>query len=257
MKYISQWECPKNTWKSVFEVNILTVTLLCTCFPVFCPSVWVVFTKLPLLFCRTMTSEEVCPKLLKTKSYHNSYQPYCLGFTQIFWGTNIIWIFSNLRVVYFLEKYDELSELVAFTQNWGILQTRMDQRGNHMKINFDYFQIQKWMLQKVSRKIRWKMGSFVKFSCFLSELWSLNCQKKDIFCSFMQTWAKNLRQLKLFIYMLVKVLISFFEEMIWFIGDWATVHEIAIKISKKMLTQQKFNKIRLQTVISSKQYGIT
>ena len=57
--------------------------------------------------------------------------------------------------------------------------------------------------------------------------------------------------------MLVKVLISFFEEMIWFIGDWATVHEIAIKISKKMLTQQKFNKIRLQTVISSKQYGIT
>ena len=60
----------------------------------------------------------------------------------------------------------------------------------------------------------------------------------------MQTSARNLRQLKLFIYMLVKVLISFFEEMIWFIGDWATVHEIlAIKISKKMLTQQKFNKI--------------
>ena len=31
--------------------------------------------------------------------------------------------------------------------------------------------------------------------------------------------------------MLVKVLISFFEEMIWFRGDWATAHEIlAIKI---------------------------
>ena len=64
------------------------------------------------------------------------------------WGQNIIWIFSNLRVVYFLEKYDELSELVAFAQNWGILQTRMDQRGNHMKMNFDYFQMQKWMVQK-------------------------------------------------------------------------------------------------------------
>ena len=25
----------------------------------------------------------------------------------------------------------------------------MDQRGNHMKMNFDYFQIQKWMLQTV------------------------------------------------------------------------------------------------------------
>lgn len=84
MKYISQAECPKNTWKSFFEVNILTVTLLCTCFHVFYPSVWVVFTKLPFLFCRTMASEKVCPKLLKTKSYHNSDQPYCLGFTQIF-----------------------------------------------------------------------------------------------------------------------------------------------------------------------------
>lgn len=84
MKYISQGECPKNTWKSFFEVNILTVTLLCTCFHVFYPSVWVVFTKLPFLFCRTMASEKVCPKLLKTKSYHNSDQPYCLGFTQIF-----------------------------------------------------------------------------------------------------------------------------------------------------------------------------
>ena len=42
--------------------------------------------------------------------------------------------------------------------------------------------------------------------------------------------------------------------MIWFIGVWATVYEIlAIKISKAMLIQQKFNKIlRFQTLISSK-----
>ena len=32
--------------------------------------------------------------------------------------------------------------------------------------------------------------------------------------------------------------------MIWFIGVWATLHEIvAIKISKYMLTQREFNKI--------------
>ena len=43
-----------------------------------------------------------------------------------------------------------LSESVAFAQKWGILQTtRMDQRGGHMNMNFDYFQIQKWMLQTV------------------------------------------------------------------------------------------------------------
>ena len=56
---------------------------------------------------------------------------------------NIIWIFSNLKSVYFLEKYDGLSELVAFAQNGGVLQTRMDQRSDHMKMNFYYFQIQK------------------------------------------------------------------------------------------------------------------
>ena len=39
--------------------------------------------------------------------------------------------------VYFLGKYDGLSKLVAFAQNWGILQTRLDQRGDHMKMNFD------------------------------------------------------------------------------------------------------------------------
>ena len=33
--------------------------------------------------------------------------------------------------------YDGLSELVAFAQNWRILLTRIDQSGDHMKMNFD------------------------------------------------------------------------------------------------------------------------
>ena len=37
--------------------------------------------------------------------------------------------FKSPQVVYILEKYDELSKLVAFAQNWGILQTRMNQKG--------------------------------------------------------------------------------------------------------------------------------
>ena len=38
----------------------------------------------------------------------------------------------------------------------------MDQRGNHMKMNFDYFQIQKWMLQTArTEKVDDKMGSVV------------------------------------------------------------------------------------------------
>ena len=71
--------------------------------------------------------------------------------------------------MYFLEKYDELSKSVAFAQNWDILQTRMDQKGDHMKINFDFFQIQKWMLQTVrARKVDEQNWVICLVSMFLS-----------------------------------------------------------------------------------------
>ena len=50
------------------------------------------------------------------------------------------WLFSSLRVFTF---YDGLLKLIASAKNCIILQTRMDQKGDHMKMNFDYFQIQK------------------------------------------------------------------------------------------------------------------
>ena len=38
----------------------------------------------------------------------------------------------------------------------------MNQRGDHMKMNFEYFQIQKWTLQTVrTEKADEKMGLFV------------------------------------------------------------------------------------------------
>ena len=95
-----------------------------------------------------------------------------------------------------------MSELVAFAQNWSILQTRMDQRRDHMKMNFDYFQIQKWMLQTVK----------------VVELWSLNCPKKCIFSKFVLTSAWNLSLLKQFTYMHLKFLITVSQKMICFIG---------------------------------------
>ena len=58
--------------------------------------------------------------------------------------------------------YDWLSELVGFAQNWGILQTRMNQMEDHKKMNCDHLQKQKWMLQTVrTEKADEKMGSFV------------------------------------------------------------------------------------------------
>ena len=133
----------------------------------------------------------------------------------------------------------------------------MDQMGAHM--TFGYFQIQKWMLQKVrAEKLDENngMGSFVKFPWILVKLWPLKCQKKCVFGIFLLTSARNMSLLKQLTYMHLKVLITLSQKMIWFIAVWPTIHEIsAIKISKNMLTQQEFNKIpRLQTPLSPKQY---
>ena len=51
----------------------------------------------------------------------------------------------------------------------------MDQRGDHIKINFDYFQIKKWMLQTVrAEKVDEKIGVI----CLVSTLptWVMVCK---------------------------------------------------------------------------------
>ena len=113
-------------------------------------------------------------------------------------------------------------------------------RVEHMKINFDYFQIQKIVLQTVrAEKSRWKNEAICLTSMFPSKGVVLNCPKKFIFCNFVLFSAKNLSLLKQLVYMHLKVLITLFLKMIWFIGVWANVHELlAIKISKNMLTQE-------------------
>ena len=77
----------------------------------------------------------------------------------------------------------------------------------------------------------------------------------------MLTSARNLKLLKQFTYVHLKLLITLFQKTVlnffrkWYIGVRATAHEILrIRISKKMLTQQKFDKtFLLQTLISLKQ----
>ena len=48
--------------------------------------------------------------------------------------------------MYFLEKYDELSKSVSVEVFYRPEWTKGE---DHMKMHFDYFQIQKWMLQIV------------------------------------------------------------------------------------------------------------
>ena len=89
----------------------------------------------------------------------------------------------------------------------------------------------------------------------------LKLPKKVHFLQFVLTSARNLKLLKQFTYVHLKLLITLFQKTVlnffrkWYIGVRAAAHEILkIKISKKMLTQQKFDKMfLLQTLISLKQ----
>ena len=58
----------------------------------------------------------------------------------------------------------------------------MNEKGDHMKMNFDYFQMLNWMLQIViAENADEKNGVICLVSMFPFDLWSLNCPKKCIF----------------------------------------------------------------------------
>ena len=60
-----------------------------------------------------------------------------------------------------LNRMEQSSDPRAFTSS-GLFQTKMDQRGVPMKMNFENFQIQKWIFQTFrAQKVDKKMGSFV------------------------------------------------------------------------------------------------
>ena len=45
-----------------------------------------------------------------------------------------------------------MQEFHASSIRGSFLQTRMDQRGDHMEMCFEYFKIQKWMLETERKK---------------------------------------------------------------------------------------------------------
>ena len=68
------------------------------------------------------------------------------------------------------------------------------------------------LLTVKEEKVDEKMELFVEFPCFLPELWSVNCPKKDIFYNIELTSARDLSLLKQFTYMVLKVSIALFSE---------------------------------------------
>ena len=82
-----------------------------------------------------------------------------------------------------------------------------------MKISFEYFRIQKRMLQTVrSEKVDEKNG-VINLVFIFPRLWSLNYLKKYIFCNFLLTSARNLGLLKQFTYMCLEGLVTDFRKM--------------------------------------------
>ena len=91
-------------------------------------------------------------------------------------GQNIIWIFRNLRVSP-VRKVWQVVRFGSFCPKLRVFlwQTRIDQRGDHIKMTFDYIQIQKWMLQTVrTEKIDEKNGVILLVSIFPS--WAMACK---------------------------------------------------------------------------------
>ena len=73
----------------------------------------------------------------------------------------------------------------------------MDQRGDHMKIKFDYFQIQKWMLQTVrAEKGDDKNGVICLLSMFPSWVMVQKLFKKVHFLQFCANLRKKSKSVK-------------------------------------------------------------
>ena len=119
-------------------------------------------------------------------------------------------------------------------QNSGILQTRMDQRGDPVRMNFDNFQIQKWMSQTVrAQKVDEKNGAICLVSFFPSWVMVLKLPKIEHFLQICTDLSKISKSIKaIYLYPSERPYHALSENSS-FIGVWPTVSEILRnKISK-------------------------
>ena len=119
-------------------------------------------------------------------------------------GQNLTWIFSNLRVFTFYKS------IMGCSNQW----TRMDQRGHHMIMNFDYFQIQKWMLQTVRvEKIDEKNEVIFLFFMFPYWVMTLKLSKKVHFLQFRAEFSNKPKSVKAIYILHRKVLTKLFKKL--------------------------------------------
>ena len=180
--------------------------------------------------------------------------------SQLDWKSKT-WFFTFLNVYVFWIEWDKIlilqfspSQFRYFTDQNG-----PKELGDHMKTNFDIFQIQKRISQTVrSQKVDEKKGVICQVFFFSSWVMVLKLTKIVHFLQICADLSKKSKSIAAFIYIYLKDLIMLFQKIVCFIGVWTTVHKIlGNKTSKKVLNQQKFNEIHhLQMLISSKLYVV-
>ena len=126
----------------------------------------------------------------------------------------------------------------SFCQKLGYFTDQNKPKRDHRKMNSDTK-----MNVANSAKGKWETWGHLR-SFHVSFLGYFPETKKCILANFVLDSGRNVSLLQQFTCMRLKVLITFFQKMMWVVDVWTTINEmLAIKISKKMLIQQKFNKI--------------
>ena len=112
-----------------------------------------------------------------------------------------------------------LSRLVAFAKKWDILKTKMDHKGDLINMNFDYFQIQKWIYQTVwVEKVDKKNSVVCLVLLFPSWVMALKFFRKLHFLQIFTDFSKTPKYVKAICILHLKVLTTHFRKIIWFIG---------------------------------------
>ena len=121
------------------------------------------------------------------------------------------WFFTFLNIYVSLMDLDKI--LISQLSPWkpGILQTRMDQRGDTMQMNFDNFQMQKWVCLKGSQS-RWGVICLIFMS--LSRFIFIRLTKTVSFLHFFADVCKTSKAVIAISEDHLKVLVLLFQKMI-------------------------------------------
>ena len=129
-------------------------------------------------------------------------------------------------------------------QTSGTLQTRMDQCGRRHENEFWQFSNTKVNIrEQLELKDKIKNGVSCLVSFFPSWVMVLKLPKIVHFCKLVLILARNLNLLMQFIYIHLKYFIMLFQKIVYFIEEWAIVHEIVRnKIPKKCWLSRNLTK---------------